>query len=345
MDYLSQYLTPENRQRLWLTGFILALTTVIMVLTKFTLTIVLSCIFSYVMFPLQRLLMRKNLSRRLSAWITFSCFVLMLSFILLWLIPLLIFQVIRLFDVLPQIVGQLMSEDSVQKYLGQNYNFDQIKDLVAVYKKELITFSTNFVYLSYNTVSNLTTCLLDLLFMTLLVYFILVDRHLFVDAFKETFSLSSIPIISKFWHYLNQELEGYVIGKLYEVIIITIASIIGFKLLNLNFFALLGVLVGLAQILPIIGPLVMTAPIVLIALWQFGWDHSVTAVLGFYTVLMTIDSNLLLPLLLSNKLNMHPALVLVSMLFFGSIFGLWGLLLAVPIVSVVRIYIRLLKEP
>ena len=139
---------------------------------------------------------------------------------------------------------------------------------------------------------------------------------------------------------LDYEVELMVIigkgGKGIEILIIGGASYLVFAVFSLNYAALLGLLVGFSVIVPYIGATLVTIPVVVVAYAQFGVTPDFFWVFGAYAVIQVLDGNVLVPLLFSEAVNLHPVAIVIAVLFFGGLWGLWGVFFAIPLATLVN---------
>ena len=98
---------------------------------------------------------------------------------------------------------------------------------------------------------------------------------------------------------------------------------------------LLSVVVGVSVLVPFIGAAVVTVPVVLVALFQFGWGSELAWLTVAYLVIQILDGNVLVPLLFSEVNNLHPVAIILAVLFFGGLWGLVGVFFAIPLATVV----------
>jgi putative permease len=109
-----------------------------------------------------------------------------------------------------------------------------------------------------------------------------------------------------------------------------------FSFMGLEFAPLLGLAVGLSVIVPYVGAAVVTLPVALIGYFQWGWSSDFAYVMAAYAVIQALDGNVLVPLLFSEAVNLHPVAIIVAVLFFGGIWGFWGIFFAIPLATLVR---------
>ncbi|MGB0669405.1 MAG: AI-2E family transporter, partial [Porticoccaceae bacterium] len=95
-------------------------------------------------------------------------------------------------------------------------------------------------------------------------------------------------------------------------------------------------LVGLSVLIPYIGATVVTLPVLLVGYMQWGYSADFLWLFLVYGVIQFLDGNLLVPLLFSEVVNLHPVAIIVAVLFFGGIWGFWGVFFAIPLATLVK---------
>jgi putative permease len=126
-------------------------------------------------------------------------------------------------------------------------------------------------------------------------------------------------------------------GKFAEVFILSIVSYVTYAVMGLNYALLLAVLMGLQVILPYIGATLVTFPVLGVAYFQWGLSNDdFMAIVIAYAIIQAVDGVLLVPLLFSEAVNLHAIAIIVAILFFGGLWGFWGVFLAIPLATVVK---------
>lgn len=135
----------------------------------------------------------------------------------------------------------------------------------------------------------------------------------------------------------NLILENYVIGQIILCLIAGVVVGIGLALLGVKYVLVLAVLAGLTRAIPIIGPILGGIPIVLLVVLQYPHNLMVAVhVLLFFTALHFIESKLILPILIGERVKLHPVTVILVLLIGAQFFGLMGMFLAPPVAAVIR---------
>ena len=135
---------------------------------------------------------------------------------------------------------------------------------------------------------------------------------------------------------MDIQLSNYVRGKTIEIFIVGIVAAIIFASLGLNYTALLSVLVGLSVLIPYIGAFLVTIPVVIVGLLQFGLNTEFYILVGLYLLLQALDGNLLVPIIFSDAVKLHPVIIILAVFIFGSMFGFWGVFFAIPIATFIK---------
>ena len=168
-----------------------------------------------------------------------------------------------------------------------------------------------------------------------MVYFALKDKNLLL-GWAATFAPRQRELIDRVWHEVDIKIASYIRGKFIEILIIWGVSFVTFALMGLNFALLLSFLVGISVIVPFVGAVAVTIPVAMIAFFQWGIDPQFGYLLLAYLIIQILDGDLLVPLLFSEVVNLHPVAIVVAVLFFGDLWGVWGVFFAIPLATLVQ---------
>jgi putative permease len=185
----------------------------------------------------------------------------------------------------------------------------------------------------------MVTVIVYFILVPLLVYFLIKDKQRILDWFSG-FLPEDRDLSSDVWHEINVQLGNYVRGKFWEIVIVGSVSYVTFTLLNLEYALLLAALTGVSVLLPYIGAALVTVPVALVALFQWGLTPDFYWAVAAYLSIPALDGNLLAPLLFSEAVNLHPVAFIVAILFFGGLWGFWGVFFAIPLATVIQAIVR-----
>ena len=298
--------------------------------------VITSIILAFMMQGVITQLTKRRVPRWLAISVAFSIFVGTFFVALLVVLPLAWNQMTNLFNELP---GMLSKWQQLMLVLPEQYpsfiSETQIQDWILLAKAELGQVGQVVVSFSISSIPNLIGLLIYLVLVPILVFFFLKD-HLLIVAWFKSFLPHERPMLTKIWHEMDEQVANYVRGKAIEIVIVGVISYIAFVILGLNYAALLGLLVGLSVVIPYIGAAVVTVPIALIAYFQWGWGSDFLTLLGVYAVIQGLDGNVLVPLLFSEAVNLHPTAIILAVLVFGGFWGLWGVFFAIPLATLIK---------
>ena len=108
------------------------------------------------------------------------------------------------------------------------------------------------------------------------------------------------------------------------------------SLLGVDYAALLALLVGLSVLIPYVGATVVTIPVLLVGYMQWGFGSEFFWLFGVYAVIQFLDGNVLIPILFSEVVNLHPVFIIIAVLLFGGIWEFWGVFFAIPLATLVK---------
>jgi putative permease len=245
-------------------------------------------------------------------------------------------QIASLINELPAIVAfvENLFNDLIIRY-PNFFTTEQVEQIFAS-SASLIPSIAEQVLIQLNTsFSAIMNALIFLILTPILVFFFLKDKSEML-SYLTYFLPKKRSLLSKIWSDLNIQLFGYVRGKALEMLIVASITSVAFLFLEVNYSVILGILVGMSVLIPLFGAILVTIPVLAIGLFQWGLDTSFFIFLFVYFMIQILDGNVLFPLLMGNEVNLHPVLIILSILVFGGIWGFWGLLLAVPIATLIR---------
>ncbi len=285
-------------------------------------------------------LQRTGLPRLASVTLVFLLFLTSLFFLLFGLVPMLTRQLTQLVQQIPNYIsqGQELLLQLPQRY-PQVISEEQIQSLFSSVGTELAVAGQQFLTWSLTSVGNVVGLLVLLVLIPVLVFFLLKDKRLLIDWFKG-YLPTDRSLVSTVWADVEAQIANYVRGKAGEILIVGAVSYVTFISLGLEYSALLATMVGFSVLIPYIGAAVVTIPIAFVAYFQWGWGWNFGQVMIAYAIIQALDGNVLVPLLFSEALNLHPVAIIVAILVFGGLWGFWGIFFAIPLATVVQAVLK-----
>ncbi|WP_303906715.1 AI-2E family transporter [Thiohalomonas denitrificans] len=296
-------------------------------------------VIAYLLEGIVAVLEREGGGRTSSVVLVFLVFMTFLIFLLFGVVPLLWTQTVELIRELPSYVSA--GRDALLR-LPEHYAFiseQQVNEIIHVLRLHITNLGQRMLSISISSIPGLITLVVYLILVPLLVFFFLKDKYRIV-SWVTGFLPRERSLASHIWHEVDIQIGNYVRGKFWEILIIGVATYVIFALMDLKYAILLGVLVGLSVLVPYIGAAVVTFPVAMIAYFQFGWTSEFAWIMVAYGIIQAIDGNILVPLLFSEVVNLHPVAIIVAVLVFGGMWGVWGIFFAIPLATLVNALIR-----
>jgi putative permease len=316
-------------------GFLL-----IVVMNAHLMPILIGIIIAYLFEGLVIRMGQVNLNRSVAASFATTLIVGAILLTLFVLLPLLSKQVSELFREMPSMFGkgqQLLSQ--LPEQYPDYISTQQVEEMINFVRNEVTSLGQQVVSLSLASVVGIITFFVYLILLPLMVFFFLKDKELILGWLGD-FLPDERRMVREVWADLDVKIASYVRGKFIEILVIWSTSFIAFALMGLNYAMLLSLLVGLSVIIPYVGATVVTIPVALIAFSQWGVTSDFGYLMLAYAFIQFLDGNLLVPLLFSEVVNLHPVAIIVAVVFFGSLWGIWGVFFAIPLATLIQAVIK-----
>ncbi len=303
---------------------------------KHLVPVIASAIIAYVLDGVIHRLRKLGVPRMVAVTAVFTLFFLVLLALLFGLLPILIRQATQLLQQVPAMLneGQRLMLTLPERY-PTFFSEAEIETILDQIRREAINFADSMLRQMLSSVVGIITLVVYIVLMPLLVFFFLKDKQLILGWARRHLP-EERGLAIRVWQGVDAQLGRFIRGKFWEILVVWSVSYLTFLLMGLNFSVLLGFLVGVSVLVPYIGAAVMTFPVALVAYFQFGWSGELVWLIVAYCIIQILDGNVLVPLLFSEMINLHPIAIIVAVLFFGGIWGFWGVFFAIPLAILVR---------
>ena len=335
----------SDPQVVFLGGFLVVLLAVLLLAGRMMAPVVAAVIIAYLLEGLIGLLQRRAVPRLFAVLIIYLGFLLVVILILFGLLPLISKQSTQLIQQIPVMLaeGQAVLQRLPELY-PEVISAAQVSEIMAAIRTELMAWGQRVLSVTVASVLGLITVVIYLVLLPVLVFFLLKDKSLIV-GWLQHFLPRNRQLAGKVWSEVDRQIGNYIRGKFLEVIIVWVVSYMVFLGFDLQYAMLLSMVVGLSVLVPFIGAAVVTVPVVVVALFQFGWSSDLAWLVAAYLVIQILDGNLLAPVLLSEVTDLHPVAIITAVLFFGGLWGLVGIFFAIPLATVVQAVVNAWPRP
>jgi putative permease len=319
---------------LWMIG--LALILILLFLGSALTPFFTAAILAYILEGMVERLSGRYMPRWAAVTVVFVIFVSIVVGLFIWLIPLVIKQLTALIAALPSIARTLQElAAELQTKYASRLDPSYVQELIPRIIREVEAVGRQVVTQTLTYLPSLVGVFVYLLLVPFMVLFFLKDKERIV-----TWIYSFLPqrreLFSQIMSDVDKRMSSFFRGKIWEMIIISIVSVGAFLFFDFRFAVLMGLISGVSVIIPYLGVLLATIPIVLVALFQFGFSAGALKIIIAYAVIQLIDGNILAPMLLGNMVRIHPAGIIFAVLACGHLWGIGGVIMAFPIAIVVK---------
>ncbi len=306
-------------------------------LTDLLMPVFVSIVLAYLLEGLVSKAENMKMPRLPAVYFVFSVFMACLVFLLFYLLPMVSQQAVELVQHIPEIInraqtGIMRLPEMYPKLVSES----KIQQVMFAVQRELLTYGQNVLSFSAASVLRLVSVMIYLFLVPMMVFFFLKDKQQLIDWFLQ-FMPRDRHLTVHVWEEVDMQIGNYIRGKFGEVFILWAVSYVTYASMGLNYAMLLAVLMGLQVIIPYIGATLVTFPVLGVAYfqWGLGSDEFMYIVIA-YSIIQALDGVVLVPILFSEAVNLHAIAIIVAILFFGGLWGFWGVFLAIPLATVVK---------
>ncbi|MFA3792288.1 AI-2E family transporter [Aliiglaciecola sp. SL4] len=302
--------------------------------------VIVAAVIAYLLdWPLMQL-MKLGINRMYATTIIVLAFIAVCILTFIGLVPVITQQSVNLIKETPQIwnKGQewLLTLPDLYPNFIQIYH---IQNVLEEINQKIVQVGETLISASFSSLADLGAILIYLILVPLMLFFMLKDKNLLIDNLMRILP-NERRLIKQVSSEMNLQIANYIRGKVIEIIIVGAVSSITFALMDLRYAVLLGVLVGFSVLIPYIGAAVVTLPIAIVALFQWGVTSDFWYLMAAYAIIQALDGNVLVPILFSEAVSLHPIYIIVAVLFFGGLWGFWGVFFAIPLATLVKAVIN-----
>lgn len=302
---------------------------------------VLGAVIAYLLNPLVDYAQNKGISRIITTSVLLGGFIVVLIGLLSIVLPLISVEIFNLLTRLPDFINQLwvMSEpyrSLLEKRIGEN-EIQQLKNSLQSSSSQLLSLGQNFLAGLANSGQAMISFFSFMILMPIVAFFMMiewpkitswVDSHLPRDHAQDARGILS---------GIDKKLSGFIRGQMIVAFSLGVIYAIAMKLAGLNFGFLIGLGAGLLSIIPLVGSTVGLLVGSLVA-WFQSYELSYVAIIAaIFLVGQAIEGNILTPKLIGDRVGLHPLWILFSIMAGGSLFGLLGIFIAVPVAAIISV--------
>lgn len=336
-------------------------------------SVIIAIIFAYIINPIVNYLERKGVKRQFGVIIVYISAILIFGILIVSVIPKTINEVSNLLTSLPGMVDTLIREfNNFLSSVFAKFNIELPENFINIYKEtnpkvngnvETPQIVSNILESIKGTINDLIvkvqgslmgslsnvisklygflTSAFRLVLIIIFSFYFSVDKERFMLRVKKAIPNKHREDISYLTRNIDIALQQFIRGRMLMAIFVGLLTMVYLLVLRVDFAIIIGLITCVADIIPFIGPFLGCAPAVLFAFM----DSPMKAlwVLILFVIVQWVENNILAPKLIGDSTGLNPLVILISIIIGGGIFGVWGMVISVPLTSIIFILVDFIK--
>jgi putative permease len=326
----------SDPQAILLGGLLIGGVILLMAMGQILAPLIASIVIAYLLKSVVLFLKKRRIPELYAVLLVYGAFLglFLVAILILW--PIIWQQTLHLYQELPSMIAGfqhflILLPEKFPEFLTK----ETVENGMLSFLNQLKHMGSILVTASLASLPTLITLIVYLFLVPLMVFFFLKDDAV-ISSWFANFLPKDRSLLTQVWQKVDKQIGNYIRGKVVEVIIVGIATYIAFYFFHTGYAALLAALVGFSVLIPYVGAVVVTVPVVLVAFFQWGLGSTFAYFLVVYGVIQAIDGTLLVPLLFSGAVSLHPIAIISAVLIFGGWWGFWGVFFAIPLAALVK---------
>lgn len=300
--------------------------------------IFISILIAYLVNPFVSFFEDKGIKRVQSIIIVYFLLLCIMALTVLFIFPIITNEMSSLFKILPGNIDDLTYKindikNNYLAYLPKEFSTVLVKR-TSMLNKEI----ASMIDASIQSIISLTGHILNLILTPIITFYLLKDKDILKSEIKEIIPENMRGRFSKILKDLDSVMSKYIRGQIYISIIVTVLTSIGLMIIKVKYSVLIGILAGILNIIPYFGPILGSIPAIVMGLIDSLYK-GIWAFVIFFLV-QQIESAFFAPKIMSDSVDLHPITVIVALLVGEQFFGIWGMLLSVPVVAMIKVILK-----
>lgn len=323
--------------------FLLVCAAVIYVLRGVLVTFLLAGVLVYLLYPLVQAMERRGGSRVMAILLAYAALLIIGSAFMLYIIPRFINQLHLLLYMLPSYTNQV--EWYLRELQSSYYRTELPVGMRLVIDGQINKLQQdiqNLLVQAVQLIFNLAGYCLDFLLAPVVAFYILKDTDRFKSKLEALLPAERFHQLWQLGKEINAILSSFIQGNLLLVLIVGLLTGTAMALIGVEYAVMLGIIAGLAELIPYFGPFIGAVPAVAMGLLQSKF--MAVKVIIIILIIQQIEGNILAPKVLGKSVGLHPLFIILALMAGAELYGIVGMLLAVPTAAIIRIIIIFLYK-
>lgn len=307
---------------------------------KILLPILIAVVLSYLLDKPVSLISKFGISRTISVILILTIFIAIVSIMMMILMPLIWQQGVSLIRNIPNMLTLLNNFlITLPEHYPELIDVGLFDSIIRGIQTKTAQLGNTVIQISIVSLLGVISIIINAVLIPIIMFFLLKDKDM-IWRYCAQLLPKNRQVIDHVAHEMDQQIGNYIVGNVLQIIILSVWVYIPFWYFGLDYGLLLAVIIGVSAIIPYVGVIISTIPVVFIALFQFGFSAEFGYLMVSYAAVQILDANLVVPYLFSEKLNLHPLVIILAVIIFGGLWGFWGIFFAIPLATLVKAIIN-----
>jgi predicted PurR-regulated permease PerM len=224
---------------------------------------------------------------------------------------------------------------TIQSFLSKNLNISRKKQMLEVTNQTLTLLKNSGVIIG-TTFGTIVHVLTNIILIPIFIFFILYYRSFFASFLHQVFPTLEVNDLQDLLRNIAKVVQKYLQGLLLVMVFAGVLNIIGFWWIGVDYFVFFGVLTGVFLLIPYVGIWLAALLPILLSLITLSPSHAI-AVIAWVATVQFIEANFVTPMIIGSKVSMNPMVAMIALLLGETIWGIQGLILALPLVAMLKV--------
>lgn len=335
--------SPEFWLRIAVTVFIVTLIILVpQILYPFSISLILSVLLTPVADCIQTLMEKAGVRKfpyDISIILSFLLFIAVVYLVIIHILVPFITEAKSFINGLPgiileiqQVIPELEAQYDVRLIPPElRHIINNVVSYIGSYTLQIAQFSISAIF-------SVASTLIEMVVVPFITFYMRKKGTAFKEAFVKLFPVQYQRHLTHLLEEIYRMLSAYVQGQLTLSVLMAMVTFLGMVALDIPYPLVIGLLAGVMELVPVLGPIIGAIPPALLGLLQSS--HVMAQVIVFYIIVQQLDSHLIMPKVMGHVINVHPVAIIAGVLIGGHLFGILGMMIAVPVLAVLQVVIR-----
>lgn len=309
---------------------------------KILMPFIVAGIIAYLLIPVINWMTMHKFNRLSAIFLVFGIIIITMTLVIYYIMPILLNEFVEIGNIIPDYFKKISRLESLVRNRYGQFLPSQFQSTIDVNIKNLNKYISNFII---GTIKHLLTFLSQsagFILSPIIAFYILKDSKYLGEELVMLSPPKWRRKVKEILTRIDEIIKSFITGQLLVALFVMVATSIGLLMIKLRFALIIGIIAGIFNLVPYLGPIVGGILAFIAGLTQSPYK-AVSAVIVF-VIVQQIESGILSPKIVGDSVGLHPILVIFSLLVGGEFFGVWGMLFAIPVVATIKVLLNYILD-